>query len=258
MYKLINSTLTKEVVIIAKRIDLVGDTYGEFKVIEMLYGYKETSGKPRTYCRCIGIDGKEYVIRADALRRNITTKVKYAGFQRNQDITNMKFGLLTALYPTSRHAANGGNIWHCICDCGNEHDVAMSDLKNGHTRSCGCRHRSKWEDFIFNYLSSLSLSFEEQKRFKDCTNAKSSDMLPFDFYIPKYNLIIEYDGLHHFEPVKGWGGKEKFLKTKENDNIKNEYCKNNKIRLLRIPFYFSQEEIMKSINQFISPVTTTA
>ena len=245
-------------IIIAKRIDLVGDTYGEFKVTEMLYGYRETSGKPRTYCRCIGIDGNEYIIRADALRRGITTKVDRAGIMRNQDVTNIKFGLLTALYPTSQKASNGNNIWHCKCDCGNECNVAMSYLKSGHTRSCGCRHRSKWEDFICEYLCGLHISFEEQKRFKDCTNKKGSDMLPFDFYLPKYNLLIEYDGLHHYEPVNGWGGEEKFLKTKENDKIKNKYCKDTGIRLLRIPFYYSKDEIISSINQFISPVTTTA
>lgn len=245
-------------VIIAKRIDLTGDVYGEFQVIDMLYGYKETSGKPRTYCKCIGVDGKEYIIRADALRRGITSKVNRAGIQRNQNIANMKFGFLTALFPTSKQASNGNNIWHCICDCGNECDVTMSYLKSGHTRSCGCRHRSKWEDFICNYLLSLNVDFEEQKRFKDCTNTKGSDMLPFDFYIPKYNLLIEYDGLHHFEPINGWGGEEKFAKTQENDNIKNKYCKNNEIRLLRIPFYLSENEIKQSINQFISPVTTTA
>ena len=245
-------------IIIAKRIDLVGDIYGEFKVIEMLYGYRETSGKPRTYCRCMGVDGNEYIIRADALRRNITTKVVGACVAKNQDISNMRFGLLTALYPTLKRANNGNVIWHCKCECGNECDVTIGNLKRGHTRSCGCKHRSKWEDFIFNYLSSLKLKFEEQKRFKDCKNTKGSDMLPFDFYIPKYNLLIEYDGLHHFEPINGWGGEEKFVKTKENDNIKNKYCENNEIRLLRIPFYFSEEEIKQSINQFISPVTTTA
>ena len=243
---------------IAKRVDLVGDTYGEFKVIEMLYGYRETSGKPRTYCKCIGVDGNEYIIRADALRRNITTKVTGACRIKNQDISNMKFGLLTALHPTPKRAHNGNVIWHCRCDCGNVCDVSIGNLKRGHTRSCGCRHRSKWEEFIYNYLSSLKLKFEEQKRFKNCKNSKGSDMLPFDFYIPKYNLLIEYDGLHHFEPVSGWGGEEKFVKTKENDNIKDKYCRINKIHLLRIPFYFSEEEIKQSINQFISPVTTTA
>ena len=148
-------------IVISKRLNLTGNIYGEFKVIEMLYGYKKTSGKPRTYCKCIGIDNKEYIIRADALRRGITTKILYAGNKRNQDISNKKFGLLTALYRTGEKASNGNNIWHCVCDCGNECDVPMSSLKCGHTRSCGCRHRSKWEDFISKYLCSLNIYFEE-------------------------------------------------------------------------------------------------
>lgn len=242
---------------IAKRKNLVGDTYGEFTVIEMLYGYKIVNGKPRTYCRCIGVDGNEYIIRADGLRCGLVKTVDGVNRETDIDLTNMKFGLLTVICVTDKRANNGSKMWHCRCDCGGECDVSTSNLKRGHTRSCGCRHRSKWEYFLCNYLSSLKIKFEEQKRFYGCKNIKGTDMLPFDFYIPKYNLLIEYDGLHHFEPIDGWGGEEKFIKTKENDSIKNKYCKNNEIRLLRIPFYFSEEEIKQSINQFISPVTTT-
>lgn len=83
-------------------------------------------------------------------------------------------------------------------------------------------------------------------------------MLPFDFYIPKYNLIIEYDGFHHFYPVNGWGGEEKFKLTQENDAIKNKYCKENDITLLRIPYTDSKEDIIRKINYFMSPVTITA
>ena len=83
-------------------------------------------------------------------------------------------------------------------------------------------------------------------------------MLPFDFYIPKYNLIIEYDGFHHFYPVNGGGGEEKFKLTQENDAIKNKYCKENDITLLRIPYTDSKEDIIRKINYFMSPVTITA
>lgn len=83
-------------------------------------------------------------------------------------------------------------------------------------------------------------------------------MLPFDFYIPEQNILIEYDGQHHFEPIKGWGGEEKFKLTQENDQIKNKYCEEKNIKLLRIPYTDSKEDIINKINYFMSPVTITA
>lgn len=64
------------------------------------------------------------------------------------------------------------------------------------------------KNLLVNYFKSLNVEFDEQKRFSDCKNSKGSDMLPFDFYIPKYNTLIEYDGLHHFEPINGGAAKK--------------------------------------------------
>ena len=66
--------------------------------------------------------------------------------------------------------------------------------------------------------------------------------LPFDFYIPDLNICIEYDGEQHFEPVDfGGKGKEyaekRFKAQQKRDNIKTEYCKNNNIKLIRIPYW---------------------
>ena len=228
----------------------------------MLYKYKPKPQikKPRTYCRCIGVDNKEYIIRADALESGATLHTKGAMKAGTlHDITGQKFGHLTALYPIKdKRAANNSYIWHCRCDCGNECDVGLNNLIQGHTRSCGCNKRSQYEEFIHDYLKSLNIYFDEEKRFSDCRNSIGSDMLPFDFYIPKYNVLIEYDGQHHFEPIKGWGGKEKFKLTKENDEIKNKYCEEKNIRLLRIPYTDSKEDIINKINYFMSPVTITA
>ena len=58
----------------------------------------------------------------------------------------------------------------------------------------------------------------------------------FDFYLPNFNLCIEYDGLQHFKSVKYWGGIEGFKKLKKHDKIKNKFCKSNNIKLLRIKY----------------------
>lgn len=241
------------------RLDLTGNIYGELIVTEMLYGYKYNNKNPRTYCRCCSQDGNEVIVRADALQSGATKSMKGAGKTgKPADISGMKFGLLTAIEPTEKRAANGSIIWLCQCDCGNFTEVSVGQLMRGHTMSCGCRHQSKWEIFIGDYLTSLNVIFQPQKRFNDCRNKKQSDTLPFDFYLSDYNICIEYDGEHHFHPIEIWGGYDKFLIYKENDNIKNEYCKNHNITLLRLPYTLSKEDIKNEILNILNPVTITA
>lgn len=56
-----------------------------------------------------------------------------------KDITGQKFGQLTVLkYAYTNHGA----VWQCKCDCGNIVEVRGDQLRNNHTRSCGCLHRS--------------------------------------------------------------------------------------------------------------------
>ena len=238
------------------RLDLTGKIYDELTVIEMLYNY---NNKHKTYCKCLTINGNEVIVRADALQSGATHQAKRAG-RKNEpmDVTGQRFGFLHALEPTQKKSSNGSIIWKCLCDCGNITEVPLGQLTRKHTLSCGCRHQSKWELFIRDLLVYLNVEFVSQKRFSDCMNQKGSDMLPFDFYLPTYNVCIEYDGEHHFQPVKGWGGEEKFKITQQNDCIKNKYCYENNITLLRLPYTHTEEDIKNEILNILSPVTITA
>jgi len=101
---------------------------------------------------------------------------------------------------------------------------------------------SRGENLIRNILAKNNIEFNPQKKFKDCTSkrGKYCRKLPFDFYIEDNNTCIEYDGRQHFEPVYG----EEQLKIQQFiDNLKDEYCKKNGIKLIRIPYTMSFEEI---------------
>ena len=80
----------------------------------------------------------------------------------------------------------------------------------------------------------------------------------FDFYLPLYNLCIEYDGEGHYAPVN-WNGcsdnraSESFERIKRNDELKNEYCKNNSIDLLRIS-YLDYDNIEKMLDDYLSNI----
>lgn len=101
---------------------------------------------------------------------------------------------------------------------------------------------SKGEIIISEILDELGIKYIYQKRYDDCRDKAT---LPFDFYLPDFDKIIEFDGQGHFEPVFG---EASFMSTRYHDKIKNEYCKNNNIELLRIPFWDTNNAKLMIIN----------
>ncbi len=123
-----------------------------------------------------------------------------------------------------------------------------SDVLKG--KGCPQCKQSKGEKSICLWLDGRNIEYMRQKTFIDCRDNKS---LPFDFYLSKYNICIEYDGIQHFEPVDFSGkGKEwakmQFEYTQRHDKIKTEYCQNNNIKLLRIAYF---EDIEEKLNNFL-------
>lgn len=100
---------------------------------------------------------------------------------------------------------------------------------------CKCENYSKGEKAIREWLKDNNIKFEEQYRFDDCKGKEKR--LPFDFAImSRFNnpiLLIEFDGLQHFYPKFG---EENLKQIQFTDKIKNDYCKLNKIPLIRIKY----------------------
>ena len=90
------------------------------------------------------------------------------------------------------------------------------------------------EQEVANILKRYNIKYKFQHKYKDC---RFINPLPFDFYLPDYNILIEYDGEQHYKPIDLFGGEEGFEYTKQNDNIKNKYCNDNNIKLIRIPYW---------------------
>lgn len=124
-----------------------------------------------------------------------------------------------------------------ILECPNGH-VSTKSVKS-FIRHKGCTHcnkPSKGEERIYNCLQSHSISFKTQYKFEDCKNVRP---LPFDFAVFNGDdivCLIEFDGRQHFEPVEHFGGLEAFNVRAKNDQIKNEYCKLNNLKLIRISY----------------------
>lgn len=110
-----------------------------------------------------------------------------------------------------------------------------------HLRGSGCpKCCHSWGELkVQKFLQDNNIEFVREKRFSDCKDKRE---LKFDFWIPLYNLLIEFDGLQHFpDEVKNKKFYKTFIASVENDiirrdKIKNEYCLKHGIRLLRIKY----------------------
>lgn len=140
----------------------------------------------------------------------------------------------------------------CRClKCNNTFYMTPNHLKRG--ESCPFCKQSKGEKRIKEILDKNNIKYETQFSFKECKNINS---LLFDFYLPYYNLCIEYNGEQHYKPVEYFGGKDEFEIQKKRDNIKRKFCRENHITLLEIS-YKQFNNIEKIINNTLITVETT-
>lgn len=148
------------------------------------------------------------------------------------EILNQKFGKLTVI--KQLESENYESKWLCQCECGNETIATGWHLTKGIKMSCGCL-RSKGEAKIIALLKENNILFETQKSFPDYLSPNGGKLY-FDFYINN-EYLIEYDGEQHFiSKDSGWSNNEQLQKTQLYDEIKNQWCKEHNIPLIRIPY----------------------
>lgn len=233
------------------RVNRVGERFGNLTIREMLYGYKDGA----TYCLCDCDCGKEHICRLSNLVSGHTTSCGCNSHDktwegRRTDLVGTKIDKLTIIEMLYGHM-NKQTCCKCVCDCGNESIVYVGNLLQGFTHSCGCEeHRSYGERLIKQILNENNIQFEYNYRFSDCRNILP---LPFDFYLPDYNTCVEYDGIQHFQPIDFFGGEEAFNITRKNDSIKNKYCIEKNINLIRLPYTLSENEVIYKVLNIWNP-----
>ena len=240
----------------SRLIDETGNKYGYLTVLYKA-PFKSNSQKTLWHCKCEC--GNECDVLGESLRNKLTSSCgcrskELNALHNSKDLTNQTFGLLTAIELVQFANNNSeGNLWRCKCNCGCERDdiiLPVHRLTSGNTQSCGNNRKSHGEIFIENFLQKNNIQYKTEYTFKDLINEKNNK-LRFDFAIIKNNKIfclIEFDGKQHFEPVLHFGGQEEFEKRQKYDNLKNQYCQNNNILLLRIKY---NEDIDNKIENFL-------
>lgn len=220
----------------SKIINEIGNKYGYLTVIDR--GPNNSSGRATWVCKCDC--GKIVNVVGSQLRSG---KTKSCGcYQKEQTIKACVIDLtgqtisnfyILGLAPSDKSRSK----WHCRCLlCGNE-DVYISTANLQLQESCGCLHQSKGERKIEEILNKNNIKFIKEKRFNDCVFPDTGHLARFDFYLPDYNCLIEYDGRQHFILGNGvYDNEEKFQKTQLHDNFKTQYAVNNGYTLIRIPY----------------------
>lgn len=136
--------------------------------------------------------------------------------------------------------------------CNHEWLVTPDSFLRRKSRCPRCVY-SKGELAVEKILDKKHITYTREHKFEGC---KHKRLLPFDFYIPSINLCIEYDGKQHYSPVNFGGitnerAAANYKVTAKRDSIKTRFCDLNSIGLLRIPYYFTEEEIEDTITKAI-------
>ena len=156
---------------------------------------------------------------------------------RIKDLTGQRFGKLTVIKLAEDYKRCSGVKWICQCDCGNIVSVYSSNLNRLHTTSCGCASRSIGEENIEKLLQENNIAYAKEYSFKDL---KNKGRLRFDFAIfnndGQLSHLIEFDGRQHNNDYTPWNSKETLQERQSRDKIKDKYCQEKNIKLIRIPY----------------------
>lgn len=195
--------------------DLLGKTKGVYTII------KELPSKPAKrdaywLCRCNGC-GKEFEITTTNFNRRKHECCPHKGNRKSVGgrSPSLKIGdnfdkLTIQEYLGDRH-------WKCLCNCGNTCIKVTWQLTSQDYISCPkCSVSSRGERKLIDLFQKLNIKYEYQKIFETCRFPNTNSLARFDFYLPKYNIIIEYNGIQHYsyqESTNGRNNEENFLGT---------------------------------------------
>lgn len=190
------------------------NSHTKVKIICPKHGLFEQ--KPNAHlqrCGCLKCSGKNLKTNDDFI--NLSKKVH--GDEYDYSLVNYK---------------NGKTKVKIIC---HKHGIfeQTPDLHTNRKHGCPICKSSFGEKLIEKTLIENKIEYIKEYKFDDC---RYELPLRFDFYLPKFNTCIEYDGLQHFEIIDYWGGIEHLKLVQKRDKLKNEYCKNNGIHLIRIKY----------------------
>lgn len=206
------------------------------------------TNKTKILCKC-KLDGHEWESTPNNLLRGhgcpmCTKCIKRTQAKYENDVNNINKNIIVL----GEYKNIETPILHKCKKDGHEWMARPNDILRG--KGCPVCKESVGEKTITNYLNTHNILFIPQYHIDECRDKRS---LPFDFYLSEFNAMIEYDGIQHFKPIDHFGGESALKETVKHDKIKNNYCKNNNIPLLRIRY---DEDAKTALDNFLNYLTT--
>lgn len=241
--------------------DYTGRRFGHLVVLKRVDDYVTPTKKKhyvRYLCKCDC--GAEKEILGIALRDGTTVSCGCKRPHAFVDLSGQRFGDLTVIKRVDDYINPSGRKlvrYLCKCDCGNEVFELANTLRNHEVSSCGCKVNSHGEMLVSQYLTKHNLPFEQHKTFSWCLS-QSGHRLSYDFFVPELNLLIECNGVQHYEPVEFFGGETRFVSQQIHDKLKNdlahEHCYNFLIMDCRDIKIKGNNVFLSNLDKFIATI----
>lgn len=225
--------------------DLTGQRFGKLVVLSLDPDYIPQSGRHAKWlCKCDC--GNYKVVQSNHLVAGDTTACSRGCNARIE--TGTRFGKLIVLEMTDKRSKNGGSmLYKCRCDCGEELLVPSTELRAKRKSCCSNCKMSLGAITIESLLKENGIAYQKEYVIYDTYDNESMQKYRYDFFLPQYNIIIEYDGEQHTKPIKQWGGLEELKRIQKRDKIKTNYCLDNGITIIRIPYTHSNNIIIDDL-----------
>lgn len=199
-----------------------------------LVQYKNTHTKVKIICPTHGIfeQSPAFHLNGGGCRKCATEKNQQQRRSTTEEFINKAILIHgnTYDYSLSKYI-NSRNKIKIICP---KHGI-FEQIPTSHLSGVGCSEcsESKGETKVTEFLNKNNINFIPQKTFDGCTYKRK---LKFDFYLPEYNMCIEFNGIQHYKANEYFGGIKAFNEQIKKDNIKYNYCLNNNICLFVIKY----------------------
>lgn len=214
---------------------LVGQRFGFLIVKRRADDYiTPKNGKRYTRWLCACDCGKESIVLTNNLRSGAIKSCGCKSPHKLQNLSGQVFGKLTILKMVDPYVNPKGRRlirYECQCECGNKVYELANTLRTGDVLSCGCSVMSKGEVKVAEWLDAHGIKYDVHKSFSDCISTKGY-RLNFDFYLSEFNVLIECNGIQHYQSIDFFGGEERLKTQQENDTLKRKYAHEHGFRYL--------------------------
>lgn len=244
------------------RKNLINQKFNHWTVLSL--DEEKTASSKRTYwiCQCDCEEKTIRSVRSDGLtggtskscgcenRKLARERLKENGAKyakmRKENLIGQSFGYWTVIKDSDM--INGHTAWTCRCKCGTIRSVLRQSLVSGASQSCGCLNMSHGEKAIHDLLKKNNITFVQEYNSTLLLNPKNSHYARFDFFVDN-KYMIEFDGIQHFENSvdRNYFKHENLQKRQEYDKKKNDWCKDNNIPLIRIPYTHLKELCLEDL-----------